>query len=228
MPRATSPRSWLLEHRLSWAWRTQLPGLGPRIGPDRRGCVIDRLTPACSCQHGTRKDQKHMEPSRFDELTKGLAAATSRRQALKTIAATTVGSILGLTGLRTAFAKPQCKPNGHGCGTNKQCCSGYCDPTTSLCACQPGTCTDTCPCPSGQNCCNGTCSDCPCGQVKLCDGSCATPCSDPGGSCSGSCGSGLCGPHLGGPGGPLCSSDTGNSTLCFTDCDCSKVSCCGR
>ncbi len=37
-----------------------------------------------------------MDPSRFDELTKALATATSRRQTLKTIAAATLGGILGL------------------------------------------------------------------------------------------------------------------------------------
>ena len=106
-----------------------------------------------------------MEPSRFDELTKALATATSRRQALKTIAATTLGGILGLAGVGSAFAMPTCKPNGHGCGTNKQCCSGFCDHTRNICvACPPGTvqlsngtcaidcATSTCP-----NQANGTC-----------------------------------------------------------------------
>jgi hypothetical protein len=39
-----------------------------------------------------------MEPSKFDELTKALATSTSRRQALKTIAATTIGSLPDLAG----------------------------------------------------------------------------------------------------------------------------------
>ena len=81
-----------------------------------------------------------MDSSRFDDLTKALANATSRRQALKTFAATTLGGILGLAGISSAFADPTCKPNGHGCGTNKQCCSGFCDHTTNICvACPPGT-----------------------------------------------------------------------------------------
>ena len=93
-----------------------------------------------------------MDPSKFDDMTKAMATSTSRRQALKTIAATTLGGILGLGGIGTAFAKPTCKPNGHGCGTNKQCCSGFCDQTTGTCACPPGT-TDL----------NGTC--CPTAQI---------------------------------------------------------------
>src|SRR6266571_6377594 len=46
-----------------------------------------------------------MDSSRFDELTKALATATSRRQVLKAIAATTLGGIFGLGGADLALAK---------------------------------------------------------------------------------------------------------------------------
>jgi hypothetical protein len=49
-----------------------------------------------------------MDSTRFDDLTKGLATSTSRRAALKTIAATTIGGILGLAGIGTAFAGEKC------------------------------------------------------------------------------------------------------------------------
>src|SRR5205085_373859 len=89
-----------------------------------------------------------MEPSRFDDLTKALATATSRRQALKTIAATTLGSILGLSGIGTVFAKPKpCTPNGKHCNSKTNCCSGFCDPTTSKCATPP-----TLGCTAGSQC----------------------------------------------------------------------------
>jgi hypothetical protein len=181
-------------------------------------CVI---FPICGGMAAFRKDGREMEPSRFDDLTKALATATSRRQALKTIAATTLAGLLGLGGIGTAFAKPKCKPNGHGCGTNKQCCSGYCDPTTSLCACQPGTCNDTCPCPSGQNCCNGTCSECPCGQVKLSNGTCATPC-DPNNpeSCGG------CGCLQDVSGAYYCANPGSSFCCCTTDRDCPRGQLC--
>ncbi len=119
-----------------------------------------------------------MEPSRFDELTKALATSTSRRKALKTIAATTFGSILGLGGLGTVFARP-CKPNGYGCNTSSQCCSG---------GCCHGTCTDLSSnvhncgkcgykCDACSTCQSGTCvSNCSSGQVCLCNGTCATSC----------------------------------------------------
>jgi len=125
-----------------------------------------------------------MEPSRFDDLTKALATSTSRRQALKTITATTLGSILSLAGIGTVFAKSTCKANGHGCGNNKQCCSGFCDQTTSTCACKPGTCNSVCTCPSGQLCSGGQCV-CPPGAIQLCNGTCATNCFSTG--CSNSC-----------------------------------------
>jgi hypothetical protein len=45
-----------------------------------------------------------MNPSNFDELTKALAASTSRRHALRLIATASVGALLGLGGVSTAFA----------------------------------------------------------------------------------------------------------------------------
>jgi hypothetical protein len=114
-----------------------------------------------------------MDPSKFDELTKALATATSRRQALKTIAATTFGSILGLSGIGTAFGKPKCHRNGLGCDTNSQCCSGYCK-NGEKCTCPPApACNGYCPCPSGQICLHGSC----CANANVCGSTCLTaPC----------------------------------------------------
>lgn len=77
-----------------------------------------------------------MDPSSFDELTKALATPTSRRQALKTFAATALAGMLSLSGLDKVFAG-NCTPNGHKCQKNKECCSRLCDPTTSTCVCPP-------------------------------------------------------------------------------------------
>src|SRR5947207_10759155 len=46
-----------------------------------------------------------MRPSNFDELTKVLASSTSRRHALRTIVAASVGSFFGLGGIRSVFGK---------------------------------------------------------------------------------------------------------------------------
>lgn len=94
-----------------------------------------------------------MDPTQFDDLTKMLASSTSRRQALKTIAATTLGGLLGLGGIGTAFAKSKCKPAGTKCTHDKQCCAGL--------VCQNGTCATPCtpagsPCSGSSPCCGSS------------------------------------------------------------------------
>jgi hypothetical protein len=138
-----------------------------------------------------------MEPSRFDELTKALATATSRRAALKTIAATTLGGILGLAGVGTAFAK--CHGTGHNCEENSTCCSGTCCIASGQ---REGVC-----CGTDKICQNGTCvTPCAPGLVRLSNGSCALPCSVEFSSC-GSCGS--CG---------VCRRDISGSLYCNNSC----------
>jgi hypothetical protein len=127
-----------------------------------------------------------MDSTRFDEFTKALAKRTSRRQTLKTLAATTVGGIFGLSWVGHADAR-LCRDLGQNCSSNAECCSSYCPNTTYQCACAPGltgcngTCTNTntdsnncgkCGnvCTAGQICVNGTCQ-CPSGTA-LCGGTC--------------------------------------------------------
>jgi hypothetical protein len=85
-----------------------------------------------------------MDSTKFDDLTKVLATSTSRRQALKTIAATTLGGILGLSGLGSALAAQKCRGLGSRCTHGEQCCSNYC--ANNVCACPPGltNCNGTC------------------------------------------------------------------------------------
>ena len=175
----------------------------------------------------SRKDGKEIEASHFDELTKALATATSRRQALKTIAATALGSILGLGGISTAFAN--CKPNGIGCNTKSQCCSGGCChgtctdlTTTSNCGSCGTTCTGTTPaCCSGHckdlssdhnNCgsCGHTCDACSTCQNGTCVSSCQGYC------CPANYPAACCTPDTFG----CCSSDDGcpPEFLCFHGC----------
>ena len=92
-----------------------------------------------------------MEPTKFDELTKALATSTARRQALKAIAATTLGGILGLGGIGTAFGAPKCHRAGLGCDTDSNCCTGL--------FCQNGTCCscNTISCSRNSECCTGIC-----------------------------------------------------------------------
>src|SRR5438270_151547 len=103
-----------------------------------------------------------MNPTTFDALTKALATRTSRREALKAIAATTLGSILGLSGIGTALAK--CKPAGDKCNHDHQCCSGL--------VCQHGQCVTptypyTCTCNNDFPAQHSTCSPDDCTQENL-------------------------------------------------------------
>jgi hypothetical protein len=142
-----------------------------------------------------------MEPSRFDDLTKALASATSRRQALKTIAATTIGGILGLGGIGSAFAKnmtcaqwcaavfgdntpadEQCSADAahhtglcYSCGPQSP--GGGVTPSSICCTrTSSGYCTSyssaTC-CGSSATCLNGSC----CANANVCGSTClAAPC----------------------------------------------------
>src|SRR5436305_3286169 len=135
-----------------------------------------------------------MQPSRFDDLTKALATATSRRQALRRI-----GGILGGTALAGLFpglalasnsacakfcnavfgantpAASQCTSDAahgkglcHTCGSaapSSICCTRN---SSGFCSSYSGA---QCPCPSGQTCQNGSC-------VATCEGL-QQPCTSP-------------------------------------------------
>jgi hypothetical protein len=111
-----------------------------------------------------------MDASKFDELTRVLAQPTSRRQALKTIVVTTLGGLLGLGRLGTAFGAPKCHRAGLGCDTNSNCCSNVCCNGRCCTSCQICSSTNTCvACPAGT-----TCKDVGCCQEN----------SGPGATCS--------------------------------------------
>lgn len=66
-----------------------------------------------------------MDASRFDGLTKSLAAATGRRTAAKVLA----GGVLGAVGLTRFGAQPaeaRCKRNGERCNNDNACCHKCC------------------------------------------------------------------------------------------------------
>jgi len=112
-----------------------------------------------------------MDSSKFDELTKALASNTSRRQAIKTLAASTFGGLLAFTGLGTAFAKTKKCPSGQtDCGG--KCVDTKTDPNNcGVCGtkCRSGLCVNGLCCPPGagkcgnsccsQTCCSNTCVD---------------------------------------------------------------------
>jgi hypothetical protein len=209
-----------------------------------------------------------LDSSKFDELTKALATATSRRQALRRI-----GGILGGTALAglipglafasnsacakfcnavfgadTLAASKCISDAAHGKGLCRQC--GSVAPSSICCTRDSsGFCSSYigahCPCPSGQtcqngkcapcivnwgtcsgntDCCSGNCSNgfcCGSGQVGLCNGSCATPCTA-NTDCSAGC---VCAPDL--SGATYCSPLNFEGNRCGTDCGCPHGQFCG-
>src|SRR5712692_9665272 len=114
-----------------------------------------------------------MDPSQFDELTKSLATKTSRRQALKTLAATALGGMLAFTGIRDAFARKKCLPGS----TN---CHGTCVNTST----DPNNCCNSLCCADSYLCCNNTCTNQNFDPNNC--GACGNSCSS-GSCCNGSC-----------------------------------------
>ncbi len=88
-----------------------------------------------------------MDGSRFDELTRALAATASRRRVATGLAA----GILGVVGLgRRGRVAAACTPLVRICAAAADCCSGSC--ANGRCACPPGnepcganTCAPVCP-----------------------------------------------------------------------------------
>jgi hypothetical protein len=83
----------------------------------------------------------------FDDVARGAAQATSRRQALRLIGAGVAGGLLSLGGARPADAKRRCRRVGEKCKASTDCCVGTC-------------CAGVC-CADGQICLNGRCADPP-------------------------------------------------------------------
>ena len=149
-----------------------------------------------------------MQRLNFDELTKALATSPSRRHALKTIVTASLGSLLGLTSIRSVFggtgnsncakfcaavfgqnssAAGQCTSDAaHGKGLCKQC--GNVNPSSICCVRNSsGFCKGTAPatcCASGQHCENAAC-------VPNCSANRAA-CSLNSDCCSGICCFGVC------------------------------------
>ena len=175
-----------------------------------------------------------MEPSKFDELTKALASATSRRQALKAITVTIFGSIAGLGGIGTAFAK--CKSEGMHCENRDDVCchglvchNGKCVPhhrtTTTTTTHAPTTTTTTTHAPTTTTTTTTsaptttTLPPCQPGCTVLSNGTCARMCST---STDCTCGSNFCGSHLSGGvlSGAVCTVLGNSKGSCLSDSDC--------
>ena len=161
-----------------------------------------------------------MQPSNFDELTKALASSTSRRQALRTILGASIGGLLGLGGISTAFGRhhrrtTDCnRPGGQKGNSN---CAKWCHAVFGPNTPAAGQCTSDAA--HGR----GLCRQC--GNV------------DPSSICCNRNGSGYCDGTVAGatccPTGQHCQNGdcvpncTGAGETCSVDTDCCSGSCCG-
>lgn len=94
-----------------------------------------------------------MDIDRFDTLSRGLAAGTSRRRALRLLGAAVGAGLLSIVHPGSAQAAPRCRRTGEECEEQKRCCTGVCCGKV-CCApgqvCQSGRCV-TPPPPGGPN-----------------------------------------------------------------------------
>ena len=90
-----------------------------------------------------------MDQDRFENLTRALATATTRRQALKTLAGGAAGGLLALLGMGEASAAG-CQKTGKKCKAHKECCSGNC--VNGVCCAGLFQ-----PCEHDADCCGGIC-----------------------------------------------------------------------
>ncbi len=121
-----------------------------------------------------------METTRFDHLTRHLAATSTRRRAMTTLAAVGLGLGVGLTGRLDGDAKrrkKRCKKLGQPCnpGGKRKCCKGSCLPP--LVGGGPSTCTEVCqPDCAGKSCgddgCGGSCGTCTLPLICKANGTC--------------------------------------------------------
>jgi hypothetical protein len=77
-----------------------------------------------------------MDPSRFEELTRRIGAASSRRAAAKVLAGVLAAPALVRLGAEEAEAGlpiVNCKAPGKKCSSNGRCCSGRCKKGRCIC-----------------------------------------------------------------------------------------------
>src|SRR5947208_15208027 len=157
-----------------------------------------------------------MQPSNFDELTKALATSTSRRHALRLIVTASIGGLLGIGGISTAFGRHRHRTksttfSSGGTKSNKDCakfCAQVFGPNTSaagqctsdaahgrgLCVqCGSATPSSICCVRNTSGYCNGTAGACCYGGQTPCPGcptgkTCtSTGCCDSANACGATC-----------------------------------------
>lgn len=112
-----------------------------------------------------------MHPNRLDDVAKGLARTTSRREALKLLtlsAASGFFAVITRESVASADHNAQCRDVGANCRSNAECCTGVC--TDFHCAC-PADLPNFCP---GQEQCLESCSAPRIFNIETCECECPT------------------------------------------------------
>ena len=118
-----------------------------------------------------------MDPARFDRVVIALAAAPTRRGAVRLLAGGALGAVLVRLGLERSAAV--CTSPGGSCTATPFCCTGAVCQANKCCRPAGGRCTNKGQCCSGR--CNKAkrkCLGCQDAAAKPCGGACVT-CSDP-------------------------------------------------
>jgi len=188
-----------------------------------------------------------MNPSNFDELTKALANSTSRRHALRVIVTTSLGGLLGLTSVSTAFGRHRVrvnKPSGPKGNSN---CAQFCAAVFGANTSAAGQCTSDaahgrglchqcgnvdpssiCCKRTASSFCSGTsAASCPCdsSQCLTCDttdGMCVSKCLSSQACQNGDC---VCVPNCT---GKMCGDDNGCGGRCNGGCPGGQICCEGK
>jgi hypothetical protein len=100
-----------------------------------------------------------MDPRRFEDITRRVAAAGSRRAAVQVLAAALAAPlVIARRGEEAAAGLPivHCKPPGKRCNKNQRCCSGNCRKGICTCAKRGRQCWNPL---EGALCCSQRCSN---------------------------------------------------------------------
>jgi hypothetical protein len=122
-----------------------------------------------------------MDGNRFDNLSRALSHAASRRSAIRAaVAAVVGGASLAAVGNASAVAIV-CRAPGQACSRNDQCCSAYCEQRRTA----PARTRNKCQCPAGNTICGNDCADLQTDERHC--GACGNACGAGETCCNGAC-----------------------------------------
>jgi hypothetical protein len=120
-----------------------------------------------------------MDANRFDDLSRALSRAASRRGVVRAALAALAGA--AIPAAARAQGTSVCREAAIGCTLDNQCCSGYCERRTSV----PRNKRNRCACPGNLTACGSDCADLQTDERHC--GACGVRCGDNETCCGGVC-----------------------------------------